>query len=113
MSLDPERLQAALTAIAGWALYGLFTLAGLLAAGEPATRRDIGRAAFNLVAALLAGVLVALVFGPALVKLIPLEPLREIHAAGFFIGAFTWLVLPIVFRTVQGWADRKAGEIAP
>ena len=111
MPLDPERLQAAISAFAGGVFLGLFTLAGVLLAGEPPTRRDVLRACGNAVFGLAAGVLVGWFLAPAIMGMLPIEGLREIQAVGFLVGAFAWVLAPFAFAGVKAWGAKKSKEM--
>ncbi len=111
MSLDAERLQAAISAVGGGIFYGLFTFAAVVLAGLPPTRADIFRALANALFGVAAGALAGWFLAPALAAFIPFESLREIHAIGFMTGAFAWTLAPFAFAGVKALGARKAREI--
>lgn len=110
---DVTRATLGLWSIAGGALWGTYHLATTLLAGQPVHRQDIILAALNVACAMIAGALVAYCLGPALVPLIPIEGLREPHAAGLGIGAVAWEALPFVYRWVRLVGARKSAGDQP
>lgn len=110
MSLDPERLTAAASALAGGAFYGLINVSALVLAGQPVTRIDLLRAGVNVGCAMAGGALVAYFLLPNLAASIPWTSLRDAHGLGFVIGAFGWVVAPSVYKWVRAWGERKAQE---
>lgn len=107
---DPDRLTAALSALAGGAFWGLFSLATTLLAGQPVARADLLRALANVAAALIAGALVAYFLAPAVAPLIPWASLRDLHAVGFGMGALAWELAPFVYRIARARAGRIERE---
>lgn len=112
MSLDPERLTAALAALAGGAFYGLVHLSALVLAGQPIHSQDMVRALFNVVCAMLGGLLIAYFLLPNIAAFIPWTSLRDAHGLGFVIGAFAWVVAPSAYKLVKGWGEKQARERA-
>jgi hypothetical protein len=110
--LDPDRLRVALAALAGAFVYGVYTLVTLLVARERVSRRDLGRAGLNVVAATLCGVVTAVVVAPAVAALIPWVSLRDLPTIGFLIGALTWEVLPFALKAARNRASREADKQA-
>ena len=108
MILDSNRLEAALASLTGAAVYGLFRFAVLLKTGQPVTLRDILGVVANITCAVLAGVLLAFVFSAGLMALIPWPSLRDPWVVGFGLGAFGWELLPLVYRTALGWAEKRS-----
>lgn len=106
MPLDPDRLTAALSALAGGVFWGGFHLATTLWAGQPATRDQVLRAAGNVAAAVLMGVLAGYFVAPSIAPLIPLETLRDLHAVGFGVGAAAFELAPFAIRILRGRAAR-------
>lgn len=111
MTLDPNRLEAALSSLLGAAVYGLFRFAVLLRTGQPVTVRDIVAVVTNVACAILAGVLLAFVFSVGLMALIPWPSLRDPWVIGFGLGAFGWELLPLAYRTASGWAERRSARL--
>lgn len=112
MSLDPDRLSAALSAIAGGAFHGLVHLSALVLAGQPVDRQDLIRAAANSLCAVVGGMLVAYFLFPALAGLIPWPSLRDPHGLGFVIGAFGWVVAPEAYKFAKSWGAKQTREKA-
>jgi hypothetical protein len=112
MGLDPERLTAALSALAGGAFYGLVNAAGLLMAGQPIGRQDLLRAALNAACAMIGGLLVAYFLQPNIAAFVPWESLRDAHGLGFVIGAFAWVLAPAAYKLVRAWGERQVRERA-
>ena len=81
MDIDPDRLRAILGALGGVAVYGCVQI-GALGVVER-------------------GLLVRVAL-----PLMPWPPLREAYLFGFVVGAFSWELLPLVFRAVR----RRARE---
>lgn len=112
MGLDPERLTAALSALAGGAFYGLVNAAGLLLAGQPIGRQDMLRAAVNAACAMASGLLVAYFLQPNIAAFVPWESLRDAHGLGFVIGAFSWVLAPAAYKVAVAWGERQVKERA-
>lgn len=110
MSLDPERLTAALAALAGGAFYGLVNLSALVLSGQPIQSQDMLRALFNVACAMLGGLLVAYFLLPNIASVIPWPSLRDAHGLGFVIGAFSWVLAPAAYKAVKGWGEKQARE---
>lgn len=98
MDIDPDRLRAILGALGGVAVYGCVQI-GALGVVERGLLVRLACAAAS--AMILAGFLVRVAL-----PLIPWPPLREAYLFGFVVGAFSWELLPIVFRAVR----RRARE---
>jgi len=111
MSLEPERLSAAWSAVAGGIFYGLFNLASLLLQGQPPAPSDILRAVVNVICGIVAGALAAYFVVGGIAPLIPFKSLQDPEVVGFFVGALAWVLAPQGFRLVQVFADRKIGEV--
>jgi len=95
--IDPERLQAAIVAIPGALLYGLYNLFALVAT-RSATLADYLKAALNLACAIAAGALMAYVFTNAITAWIPFTALRDKTAVAFVIGALGWELIPLAIN---------------
>lgn len=106
--IDPDRLRIALAAFAGAFVYGVFTLVTLTMSGAHVSRADLLRAAVNVFAAALCGVVTAVVIAPAIAGLIPWASMRDLPTIGFFIGALAWEVLPFFLQGVRNRAKREA-----
>lgn len=109
MTLDPERLSAAISAAAGGLLYGLYHLITLWSAGQTPSRDDYVRAGLNVAGAIAAGALLAYFLTPAAVAALPFTTLRDPTAVAFILGALGWELLPIAFKLAKARL-RKAGE---
>lgn len=106
--LDPDRVRIALAALAGAAVYGVFTLTTKLLTGNHISRQDMALALLNVTAAILCGVLTAVVVAPAVAAMIPWVSLRDLPTIGFLIGALTWELLPFAFDAARNRARREA-----
>jgi hypothetical protein len=105
MEFDPDRLRAIVGALGGVAVYGL-VLAG---APENLTRRAALRELLlRLACATPAAVILAVFFVKAALPVIPWAPLREAYLFGFIVGAFSWELLPLLFRVVKRRAEQRA-----
>jgi len=111
MPPDDATLRAtlSLSALFGGAVWGVYHLATTLLSGQPIHRQDLILAALNVACAMLVGTLVAYFMGPVLVPLIPVEGLRDPHAAGFGLGAVAWEVLPAALNAAKAFAAKRAG----
>jgi len=103
MNFDADRLTAALSAVAGGVFWGFHYLATTLWAGGSIHTADLWRAAFNVIVGIISGVLVAYVFAPALLTLIPTQAgaFRDIQVIGFGIGAGAWELAPFLYRLAR------------
>lgn len=109
MNLDQDRLAMLWAALAGSALWGLWTFAGLLAVGQTPGRADWIRAGVNIVCASTAGGLMAYFLGPSIVGLIPWSALKDPTAVGFIVGAAGWELVPILLAVVKSRAGKLEG----
>lgn len=105
---DPDRLTAALSALAGGIFWGLFQVATMLLAGQPLGEGAVFRALANVAVGLLGGVLAAYFLAVSLAPMIPFASLRDLHAVGFAIGAGSWEVAPFVYRWLTATAAKRA-----
>ena len=110
-NLDLERLEAALAALPGAALYGLYHLAVLLRSGQPVKRRDLVIVGFNLLCAMAAGMLLAWAFAAKGADLIPWATLKDPALIGFGLGAFGWELLPLAYGKLSGRAKRELDKL--
>lgn len=108
---DPHRLAMLQAALGGAALYGLWLLAALVAAGQTPTRADYVRAAVNIVCACVAGGLIAWFVGPQLVGLIPFNSMRDPTAVGFVIGAAGWELLPLLLKAIKARGQKEIDKL--
>ena len=108
--IDPDRLRVAASALFGAVVYGVFTLVTLFMTGEHVSRLDLFRAALNVAAAVVCGVIVAVVLAPWLTLLIPFVSMRDPVPVAFFIGVLAWEVLPFVFLAARYRAKREADK---
>lgn len=102
--LDPDRLRAAVGALLGAAVYGIYTVIQMLKSGQPLALADYLRVGMNLAAATASGVLAAVAIAPGIIGLIPWAGLRETAdpvLIGFFIGAAGWESLPFVLERIK------------
>lgn len=107
---EPDRLIAALSAVAGgvfWALFHVFTT---LLAGQPVRAQDLVKVGANVAVGIAAGALVAYFLAPAVAPLIPFASLRDLHAVGFGIGALAWEMAPFIYRIAKARAGRAERE---
>jgi hypothetical protein len=102
MDIDPDRLRAIVGALGGVAVYGLVQVGGL-SAPERANLRDL---MIRLACATASAVILAAFFVKAAMPLIPWVAMREAYLFGFAIGAFSWELLPLLFRVIK----RRAAE---
>lgn len=107
MPPDPDRLVAALSALAGGAFWGMHSLATSIWAGAPVAPGDVSRALANVAMACFGGVLAAYFVAPAVAPLIPIASLRDMHAVGFGMGAGSFELAPFVLGFAKAWAARK------
>lgn len=101
---DPERLRYAFGGAAGSLVYGVYTFVRLVKAGVRPTLSDLGRAALNVAAAAVVGIISAFILGPGLVAVIPLAGLRgaaDPYAVGFGVGALGWELLPVLIEAAR------------
>lgn len=110
MTLDPERVTAAASALAGGAFYGIVNFSVLVISGQPVGLKDLGRAALHTACAMTAGALVAYFLFPALASAIPWPSLKDAHGLGFVIGASTLVLAPSALKFIKSWGERKAQE---
>lgn len=106
--IDPDRVKIAVAAFAGAFVYGVFTLVTLFMTGQHVSRADIFKAALNVTAAAMCGVLAAVILTPAMAGVIPWASMRDLPAIGFLIGAVFWEVLPFLLLGVKNRAKREA-----
>lgn len=106
--LDPDRLRVGLAAFAGAVVYGVFTLVTLFMTGAHVSRVDFIRAALNVLAAAMCGVLTAVTIAPAIAAVIPWSAARDLPTIGFFIGALSWEVMPFFLAGVRNRARRES-----
>jgi hypothetical protein len=111
MTFDPDRFWAALGAVPGAALYGLYHLAILLREGRKVTLTDIRDLLLNIACAVLCGVLLAYMLAKPVAALIPWVTLRDPVTIGFVLGAFGWELLPLVFAKFKGRAAKELNRI--
>ncbi|WP_184718091.1 hypothetical protein [Caulobacter sp.] len=104
MEFDPDRLRAIVGALGGVAVYGL-VLAG---APDRAALREL---LIRLACATPAAVILAVFFVKAALPVIPWTPLREAYLFGFIVGAFSWELLPLLFRVVKRRATERAEKL--
>jgi hypothetical protein len=107
---EPDRLTAAVSALAGGVFWGMFHLATTLWAGQPVTRQAIVVACANVAMAGVGGVLAAYFLAPAVAPLIPVPTLRDLHAVGFGIGALAWEAAPFVYRLLRLRAEAEVAD---
>lgn len=107
---DPEGVKRALAAFAGAFVYGLFTVVTLFMTGQHVSRVDLCKAALNVTAAAICGVVTAVVVAPAIANAIPWASLRDLPTICFIIGAVSWEVLPFVMQGVRNRAKREADK---
>lgn len=113
MIIDPNRLTAAWSALAGGVFWGMFKFSTALLAGLPIGPADMIRAVANVAIGIGGGVLVAYFVAPALAPMIPFASLRDLHALGFGLGAGSWELAPFLYRLLRARAGRVAQEKAP
>lgn len=101
LTIDPDRLTAALSAAAGGAMYGFYHLATLWLSGRPGTWADYRKALLNMAVAIVIGVLLAWFFAGVATAAIPWVSLRDAHAVGFAFGAFGWELLPVIYEVAR------------
>jgi hypothetical protein len=106
MTLDPDRLSAALSAAAGGVMYGVYHLATLWLSGRPGTWADYRKALVNMLVAVVIGVLLAWFFALIATAAIPWASLRDAHAVGFVMGAFGWELLPVIYEVARKRTSR-------
>ncbi len=104
MEFDPDRLRAIVGALGGVAVYGL-VLAG---SPERVAMRDL---LLRLACATPAAAILAVFFVKAALPVIPWTPLREAYLFGFIVGAFSWELLPLLFRVVKRRAEQRAEKL--
>jgi len=102
MDIDPDRLRAIVGALGGVAVYGLVQI-GALSVAERANLREL---TIRLACATASAVILAAFFVKAALPIIPWAPMREAYLFGFAVGAFSWELLPLLFRVVK----RRAAE---
>lgn len=110
MPPEPDRLVAALSALAGGVFWGMHNLATALWARQPLQDAQVVGALANVAMAILGGAMAAYCLAPALTPLIPIAPLRDPHAMGFGIGAGSWELAPFVFGFAKAWLAKKVKE---
>lgn len=108
MEFDPDRLRAIVGALGGVAVYGL-VLAG--APESASVRAALREVLVRLACATPAAVILAVFFVKAALPVIPWAPLREPYLFGFIVGAFSWELLPLLFRVVKRRAEQKAERL--
>ncbi len=106
-NLDPARLEAALAAIPGAALYGMYHLAVLIKSGRRPGAGDVMIVVINLVCAIACGVLLAWVFALSVAHVIPWSTLKDPALVGFCLGAFGWELLPLAYGKLAGRAKKE------
>lgn len=111
MSLDPDRLQTAVAALAGGACTGLFHLATTLLHGQPVGRADVLRAVANVVFGIIVGALAGYFVAPTLADLIPWASMRDPHVSGFAMGAGAWISWPFLQSWLQAAFGRKIKDL--
>jgi hypothetical protein len=109
---DPPLLGKVLYAMAGAALYGLYTLAVLRRDGRPVTVQDLLGVGMNLICALFCGVLLTMVFADRIAGMIPWTSLKDAGLVAFAFGALGWELLPLMFPKALRWAEKKADALA-
>jgi hypothetical protein len=102
MDIDPDRLRAIVGALGGVAVYGLVQI-GALSVAERSNLRDL---TIRLACATASAVILAAFFVKAALPVIPWPAMREAYLFGFVVGAFSWELLPLLFRVVK----RRAAE---
>lgn len=111
-ALDPERLRYAGGGFFGALIYGVFYVVQMVKSGQRPSVGDFVRAAVNVAAAGVVGVVSAYALGPLLVAIIPLPGLREAAdpvGVGFAIGATAWELLPLAMEAARRWTGKLAG----
>ncbi len=111
-ALDPERLRYAGGGFFGALIYGVFYFVQLMKSGQRPLWGDFVRAAVNVAAAGVVGVVSAYALGPLLVAVIPLAGLRAAAdpvGVGFAIGATAWELLPLAMEAARRWTGKLAG----
>lgn len=108
--LDPDRVRVGLAAFAGAFVYGVFTLVTLFMTGAHVSRVDFLKAALNVIAAALCGVVTAVIIAPAIAGVIPWESMRDLPTIGFVIGAVFWELLPFAFKAMKARAAKEAAN---
>ena len=108
MEFDPDRLRAIVGALGGVAVYGL-VLAGAPDSMTP--RAALRELLIRLACATPAAVILAVFFVKAALPVIPWTPLREPYLFGFIVGAFSWELLPLLFRVVKRRATERAEKL--
>ncbi len=101
MSLDPERLQAALAGAAGGVFYGMFHLSTMLVAGATPSRNDLVLAGINAGFGIITGFLVAYFLAPAVAQMVKIQAVHDLQTIGFVIGAFAWELAPFAYRLAR------------
>lgn len=112
MDIDPDRLRAALGALGGAAIYGLFQFGAVALGGHQPTREEYRALSLNVACATLAGVILAGFLVKVAAPLIPFAPLKDASAFGFAVGAFGWELLPLAFKVIGNKAKRQVEAIA-
>lgn len=104
MDIDPDRLRAIVGALGGVAVYGLVQI------GAPggASLREL---TLRLACAAASAVILAAFFVKAALPLIPWATMREAYLFGFVIGAFSWELLPLLFKVVKRRAAERAEKL--
>lgn len=108
--IDPERVRVGFAAFAGAFVYGVFTLVTLFMTGAHVSRADFFRAAVNVVAAALCGVVAAVIVTAPLSGLIPWQSMRDQPTIAFVIGAVFWELLPFAFKAMKNRAAKEAAN---
>ena len=107
MDIDPDRLRAIVGALGGVAVYGLVQI-GASGVAERATPRDL---TIRLTCAAASALILAGFFVKAALPLVPWVPMREAYLFGFVVGAFSWELLPLLFRIVKRRAAERAEKL--
>lgn len=110
MNYDPDRIQAAIAAIPGAALYGLFHIAVLLKTGQPVTSKDVAGVLINLLCAVACGVILAYTLA-GMMQHIPWPSLRDPWLVGIGVGAFGWELLPYIYTKIRGRAQQQIDQL--
>ena len=108
---DAHQWRDMVAGLFGGVFFALVHVGAALLNGQPPSRQDLIRALANVTLAIASGGMAAYFLTDVVVKLVPLDSLRNPEAVAFVIGALAWVMAPVAIDLARRSAGRRAREL--